>query len=146
MYTHCSNKRVCKIIIKWLSLIQPQESKTRIPSDGRLLDVLDSLRQDDDNERCDHQDAPTSSVVSLVHSEESPSSDYHLALDEKRTHSKFDNLKLKSNQDKGKPNYSVELDERSQSSVCVSTERGSRDAESASFFSSIRKPLLDESL
>ena len=145
MYTHCSNRKVCKIVVKCLSLIQPQESSSMIPSDGRLLDVLDSLRQDDVDRSCDPQDAPTSTVVSLVHSEESPSADYHLTIDEE-TGSTFDDFQLKSNRDKGKPTYELELEKRPLRSMCLSKEGGSRGAKSLSLFSTTRKPLLDESL
>ena len=67
---------------KWPSSIQSQEKTSSSSSDGRLLDVLDSLRQNDHDEAYDRHEDPTSSVVSMVHSEESPSSDYYLKLNE----------------------------------------------------------------
>ena len=78
-YTYCQNTKVCEHITKWLlMLIQSQGNHSNKPLDGRLLDILDSLRQDEIEEICDQYNQATSSVVSLVHSGESPSSDYHM--------------------------------------------------------------------
>ncbi len=92
LYTYCQNTKICENITKWLSCIQSQERSSSSPSDGRLLDVLDSLRQDD--EVYDQHEAPTSSPVSLIRSEESPSLDYYSKL----SHSdEGENYQLQSN-------------------------------------------------
>ena len=82
LYTFSQNIKVCESMIKWLYIIYSVSRKELkySSSDGRLLDVLDSLRQDD--EIYDQHEEPTSSVVSLIHSEESLSSDYCLKLNE----------------------------------------------------------------
>ena len=133
IYSYCQNTKLCKIMIEWLSFAQSQEKTTSSPSDGRLLDVLDSLRQDDDPVY-DQHDAPTSSVVSLVHNDESPTSDYCLKLTEEENQNTKGNI------------------EPQKSSSYVSTQTGlnnTKKEELSPYFSqyeSIRKPLLDENL
>ena len=133
IYTYCQNTKLCKIMIEWLSFAQSQEKTTSSPSDGRLLDVLDSLRQDDDPVY-DQHDAPTSSVVSLVHNDESPMSNYCLKLTEEENQNTKGNI------------------EPQKSSPYVSTQTGlnnTKKEELSPYFSqyeSIRKPLLDENL
>ena len=78
LYTYCQNTKLCANMTRWLLVfIQSQEKSSNRPSGGGLLDILDSMRQDETEEIIyDQHEQPTSSVVSLVHSEESPSSDY----------------------------------------------------------------------
>ena len=64
LYTFSQNIKVCESMTKWLSSIQSQEKSSSSPSDGRLLDILDSLRQDD--KIYDQHEEPISSVVSLI--------------------------------------------------------------------------------
>jgi hypothetical protein len=142
LYTYCQNTKICENITKWLSCIQSQERSSSSPSDGRLLDVLDSLRQDD--EVYDQHREPTSSVVSLVHCEESPSSDYCLNLTEGENQSDFQEQSNDGN---------VKLQER-EKVVCTRikstydhTEKSASPCyTSESLDDSIRKPLLDENL
>ena len=122
---------------KWLSFIHSQEKSSSSPSDGRLLDVLDSLRQDDHDEAYNQHEDPTSSVVSMVHSEESPSSDYCLKLNEGENQSDINKA-------------SRLWPERIKGSTCTSTQQGSNntnEVELSSYFSPdeiMRKPLLDD--
>ena len=142
LYTYCQNTKVCEHMTQWLvSCIHSQQEKSssHMPSDGRLLDILDSLRQDEIEETYDQHEQPTSSVVSLVHSEESPSSDYCLKLTEE------ENL-IQSDIDKGNI-----LHQGVKNSTCASAQRGSsntKKVELSSYLSqhenNIRKPLLDD--
>ena len=144
LYTYCQNTKVCERMTRWLvSCIHSQQEKSSsgMPSDGRLLDILDSLRQDETEEIYDQHEQPTSSVVSLVHSEESPSSDYCLKLTEEQNQSE----------------YQLDIDkmlwqERVKSrSMSASTQQGSSTTKNIelSYFSqdeNIMKPILDKNL
>ena len=140
LYTYCLNTKVCESMTKWLLFIQSQGKRSSSSSDGRLLDVLDSLRQED--EVYDRQEKPTSSVVSLVHSEESPSPDYCLKLNEEDNQSDYE-----AQSDKG----NIKLQERAEFSKFASTTISNNTKKYSSSCNiskddSIRKPLLDESL
>ena len=141
LYTYCQNTKLCDYMTRWLSFIHSPENILCSPSDGRLLDVLDSLRQDESEEIYDQHDKPTSSVVSLVHSDESPSSDYYLKLNEGENQS----------------DYQPHIDEgniilRQERVKSASTQQGSNNTkkiELSSYFpqdENIGKPLLDETL
>ena len=110
--------------------IQSRESGSDKPSDGRLLDILDSLRVDETEEVSDHHEQPTSSVVSLVHSEESPSCDYHMKLTEEESQlSDIDKL----------------WQERE--GAAQQGSKNTKKVELSSYFSpdeNMRKPLLDD--
>ena len=141
LYTYCQNTKLCEYMTKWLSFICSQQEKSSSnPSDGGLLDVLDSLRQDESEEIYDQHDKPTSSVVSLVHSDESPSSDYYRKLNEGENQSDY-----QLHTDEG----NILQQERVKS---ASTQQGSNNTkkfELSSYFpqnENIKKPLLDESL
>ena len=137
LYIFSQNTKFCQSMTKWLSFIHSQEKSSSSPSDGRLLDVLDSLRQDDHDEAYDQHEEPTSSVVSMIHSEESPSSDYCLKLNEAENQSDINKA-------------SRLWPERIKGSTCASTQQGSNntnEVELSSYFSPdeiMRKPLLDD--
>ena len=134
LYTFSQNTKVYESMTKWLSSIQSQEKSSSSPSDGRLLDVLDSLRQDD--EVYDQCEEPTSSVVSMVHSEESPSSDYCLKLTEGEN-------QVQSNK------ANIEQQESEDFGTCAPIRSYTKKSASSCYTSqgdSIRKPLLDEKL
>ena len=138
LHTYCQNTRFCECMTRWLLFIQSQEKSSSIPSDGRLLDVLDSLRQDDDK-ICDQQDEPTTSIVSLVHSVESPTSDSNIKFYVEENQSEY-----QLHSDKG----TMKLQERA---MFASAQRGddTKKYEISSYCSQnqcIRKPLLDDSL
>jgi predicted outer membrane repeat protein len=92
VYTYYQNTKLCERMTKCLAsfMHSHEENSSSIPSDGRLLDVLDSLRQGEtEGVHSEHDTGtgkPTTSVVSLVHSEESPSTDYCLKLNEEPDH------------------------------------------------------------
>ena len=141
LYTYCQNTNICEFMTKWLSFVQSQQEKSSSnPSDGRLLDVLDSLRQDEPEEIYDQHDKPTSSVVSLVHSEESPSSDYYLKL----------------NEGENQADYQLHIDEgntlqqkRVKSASIQQGSSNTRKIELSTYFhqdENVKKPLLDETL
>ena len=146
LYTYCQNTKLCEHVTRWLISCthSQQENNSSSPSDGRLLDILDSLRQED--EVYDQHVEPTSSVVSLIHSEESPSSDYCLKLKEGDTQSDY-----QVQNDKGN---TIKLQDRAENSgyTCTlirSTGNNTKKKLSSCHVSlddSIRKPLLDESL
>ena len=128
---------------RWLvSFINSQvEKSSSTPSDGRLLDILDSLRQGETEDINDQHDHLTSSVVSLVHSEESPSCDYHMEHTEEENQSDH-----KLDIDKG--NCTLRQG-RMKRFMSASTQKGSNDTELSSYFSqdeNIMKPLLEEGL
>ena len=141
LYTYCQNTKLCAYMTKWLLFICSQQEKSSSnPSDGRLLDVLDSLRQDESEEIYHQHDNPTSSVVSLVHNDESPSSDYYVKL----------------NVGENQPEYQLHIDEgnilRQERIKSVSTQQGSyntKKIELSSYFpqnENIKKPLLEKNL
>ena len=135
LYTFSQNIKVCESMTKWLSSIQSQEKSSSSLSDGRLLDVLDSLRQDD--EVYDQHEEPTSSVVSLIHSEESQLSDYCLKLSERENQPDY---QMKSN--KG----DIKLQERKSKqirSTCDNTKKSASPCYTT-LDESIKKPLLKE--
>ena len=137
LYGFSQNTKFCQSMTRWLSFIHSQEKSSSSPSDDRLLDVLDSLRQDDHDEAYDQHEEPTSSVVSMIHSEESPSSDYCLKLNEAENQSDINKA-------------SRLWQERIKGSTCASTQQGSNntnEVELSSYFSPdeiMRKPLLDD--
>ena len=113
-----------------------------MPSDGRLLDVLDSLRQGETEEIHSEHDTgkPTTSVVSLVHSEESPSTDYCLKLNEEPDHQLVSDEGTRLQQDRVKSSTCAKRSARQGSSHKV-------ELPLSTYFSqdeNIRKPLLDD--
>ena len=136
LYIFSQNTKIYQSMTKWLSFIQPQENSSSSPSDGRLLDVLDSLRQDDHDEAYDQHKDPTSSVVSMVHSEESPLSDYRLKLTEgeNQVQSNKANIEQQESEDFG-THAPIRSYTKKSASSCYTSQGDS-----------IRKPLLDEKL
>ena len=144
VYTYCQSTKLCEHMTEWLALFMHshEEKSSSIPSDGRLLDVLDSLRQGETEEIHSEHDIgkPTTSVVSLVHSEESPSTDYCLKLNEEPDHQLVSDEETRLQQD------------RVTSLTCAmrSARQGSSykiELPLSTYFSqdeNIRKPLLDD--
>ena len=146
LYMYCQHTKLCEHVTRWLSFIHSQqENSSSSPSDGMLLDVLESLRQGESEEIYDQHDEPTSSVVSLVHSEESPSSDYYLELNEGENQSDYilqsdkGNVELQAREKCPTPtNFKTQI-----RSTCDKTKKSTMKNEFSSYDDN-RKPLLNE--
>ena len=145
LYTNCQNTKLCELVTRWLvSCIHSQQANSTsssMPSDERLLDILDRSRQDETKEIYDQHNTsnPTTSVVSLIHSEESSSTNYCLKLSEEENQSDINE-------------GNVLWEEKIECSTSGSAQQGSNNTvtkkvELSSYFSldeNMRKPLLDD--